>query len=148
MTFFIPAANVNPAGNSSLSSGNIIDPYAIATSKNGPSNPELFKLYLAASMTNVDALFGDNNDDNSNDAYSTLFPTQQTANSLFSSSASVCQEMLTRSNLIGKTVEILDPESNKIITGKVTGVTVESGKLLILVNGKSLPPENLVTIKE
>lgn len=148
MSFFIPVAKANPASNTNLSSGNIIDPYAIATSKNGPSNPELFKLYLAASMTNVDALFGDNDNDNSSDAYSTLFPTQQTANSTFSPAATVYEEMITRSNLIGKTVDAFDPESKKIVTGKVSGVTVESGKLLIIVNGKGLSPENLVTIKE
>lgn len=148
--YFLPATSVQSASNPfSLPNSNPIDPYKIA---NGEQyvDPQLFQLYLTASMTNVDLLFNDNknDDNNSGDIFSNSSVFPQQSNSSFPSAQSVYEQMIAQSGLIGKTVDAHDPETNQIFSGKVTGVTVESGKLQIIVNGITIPPENLVSVKE
>jgi hypothetical protein len=57
-------------------------------------------------------------------------------------------EMIARSNLIGKTVEAINPTTRKHFDGKVESVSVQGGILLINVDGIAVPPENLVQVKE
>lgn len=56
--------------------------------------------------------------------------------------------MITRSNLIGKTVEALLPGTKQTFTGKVESVNVNGGTLLINVGGTNVPPENLIKVTE
>ncbi len=147
----LPEANYSALFNSQ-SSG--IDPYKIASGEQYV-DPELFKLYLTTSMTNMDRILTQDNSDTSTDN-STDFPItdftynsmQQNSPSSVSPSYSIYEQMIAKSNLIGKSVEAKDPETGSILTGKVSGITVESGKLEVLVNGKKIPPENLISVKE
>ncbi len=131
----------------------MIDPYKIARGEQ-QVDPKLFQAYLRASVANVDALFGDDKQTDDADVFGTAqdAPSQysnipQAAN-VFPDSSQVYEQMINKSGLIGKTVDATDPETKQIITGKIAGVTVESGKLQILINGKAIPPENLLSIKE
>lgn len=153
--YFIPAVNTSSQDPLSAMRMNGIDPYKIASGQQYV-DPKLFQLYLTASMTNMDMLLNDNsnsdNNNNSSDIFSNITgtsqsPFQQTA-STFPSSQSVYEQMIAQSGLIGKTVSAKDPETNQVFSGKVSGVTVESGKLQIVVDGKAIAPENLISVKE
>ena len=146
MNNYFPAVSL-PTYSSSLpvsNSNNFIDPYKIARGEQYV-DPQLFQLYLTASMTNIDSLFGDDDKEDSDDVFgnSSLF-----SQSTFGTSKTIYEEMIARAGLIGKTVDAIDPTTNQIFTGKVNGVTVESGNLQIIIDGRSLPPENLRSIKE
>lgn len=140
----LPSVNANLPVDSSL-----LDPYKIISSGQ-TVDPELFKLYLTASMTNLDALFGEEKEDkddifNTNSLFSNPYSQSPTE---ISSSTSVFNEMIARANLIGKTVDAYDPETGNIFTGRVSSVTVDGGKVAIVVGEKKIPPENLISIKE
>ncbi len=55
-------------------------------------------------------------------------------------------ELVMKSYLVGKIVEIRDPQTGSIISGKVGGVMLENGALLLDVDGKKIPPEYLIKI--
>ncbi len=158
MDNYFPTVNLPTSSYSLPSANSVIDPYQIARGQQHV-DPQLFQLYLTSSMSNLDSiLFGDNNNNNQEDSLfgsanplaSYPYANTQTAqsSSIFPSSYSMFEQMINRAGLIGKTVDARDPNSSGIMSGKVTGVTTESGQLQIIVNGTTIPPENLVSIKE
>ena len=56
-------------------------------------------------------------------------------------------EMSIYSTLIGKTVTAKNPSTNSEISGKVTGVQNQSGKVILDIGGTMVPVENLTKIK-
>jgi hypothetical protein len=56
-------------------------------------------------------------------------------------------ELSVYSSLIGKTVTAMNPVSGKQITDKVKSVLLQNGKVMLDVNGVSVPPENLLRIQ-
>jgi len=57
-------------------------------------------------------------------------------------------ELIARSNLIGKTVEAINPLTREKFTGKVDAVLVENGILLIDIGGTKVTPEYLIKVTE
>lgn len=57
-------------------------------------------------------------------------------------------EMSVYSALIGKTVMATDPLNGEQISGKVTSVQYQNGKVMLEVNGKFIPTENMTGIKQ
>ena len=149
MSSYLPTSNIF------TSSSNGIDPYKIATGQQHV-DPELFKMYLAASMTNLDSILnsssdnGENSDNNflGTDLFNSNYTGSTQSSSIFSSSDLIYEQMIAQANLIGKNVEAYDPDTKQIFTEKVTGVAVSGGRLYITVGGKKIPPENLISIKE
>lgn len=127
------------------------------------TNPDTFALMLAQNLTNnIDILFGDETTSN-NSVFGSTTNFGSTASNSFSSAfgtdfsglptsgttgVSPAVEMIARSNLIGKTVEAVDPSTGKQFSGKVESVSVQGGILLINVGGVSVPPENLITVTQ
>jgi len=75
-------------------------------------------------------------------------PYGQFTNQASTTNNPIILEMISRSNLIGKTVEAIDPQTGQTITGKVQSVTYEGSLLLFDVGGKLIPPENLRRVSE
>lgn len=127
-----------------------------------------FQILLQQNINNAfNILFDDNNDNNSDTTFSSIFPNQTTTSSLFGGSLDTgdittnisgqsslfsevnpALEMIARSNLIGKNVEAFDTATNQTFTGIVKSVQLEGGVLLIEVGDKKVPPEYLIKISE
>jgi len=127
------------------------------------TNPDTFALMLAQNLTNnIDILFGDETTSNnsifgsstnfgsgSSNAFSSAFGTDFSGLPTSGiTGVSPAMEMITRSNLIGKTVEAINPSTGQKFSGKVESVSVEGGILLINVGGTPVPPENLIKVTE
>ncbi len=93
----------------------------------------------------------------SNSSSSSLFtgiggvnmPSDLTGGNILSTSQSLTMQMIARSGLIGKTVTATDPENtSQTISGKVEGVSVDKGILLVNVGGIEVPPEYLLSVAE
>ncbi len=126
------------------------------------TNPNNFALLLAQNMSAFDILFGD--ETTSNNSIFGEGTNFGSTSSIYGSSAfgsefsgaanlditgvSPALEMIARSNLIGKTVEAVNPTTGKQFSGKVESVSVEGGILLINVGGIPVPPENLIKVTE
>jgi hypothetical protein len=155
-----PQVNFSPSGNTGqINSGNAYS-----------ENPDLFQVLLQQNMNNAFDILFDTKDDESSSG--SIFPSMysdQTAQSqLFGSTADMTSllsnvgggqstyfsgtnpaaEMIAKANLIGKTVDAVDPTTNQTFTGQVKSVQVEGGVLLIEVGDKKVPPENLIKISE
>lgn len=156
------------------SRGNIgtIDVSKFSRSGSPYTNPDLFKLMLAqmigGSASDFDTLFGDNEASDTslfggtsffgqtpsstsplfNGINGVSFPSDIGGQNIFNSGVSPAIELIARSNLIGKTVSAVDPATQQTISGKVSGVSVEGGIVLINVGGTKVPPENLVSVVE
>jgi hypothetical protein len=126
------------------------------------TNPDNFALLLAQNMSAFDILFGDENTSNNSifgessnfGSTSSIYQSSAFGNA-FSGAANMditgvspALEMIARSNLIGKTVEAVNPTTGKQFSGKVESVSVEGGILLINVGGTPVPPENLIKVTE
>jgi len=55
-------------------------------------------------------------------------------------------ELSVYSSLVGKTVTAIDPSSGKEITDEVKSVVLQNGKVMLDLNGVTVPPANLVRI--
>lgn len=133
------------------------------------TNPDFLKLYIAQLDNQAyNTLFGD--EDQLNNAIfgeGSVFGTTPASTSdlfgglgsattnptdisgaLTSTGGSQYLQMIAQSNLIGKTVQALDPTTRQPFTGRVNSVSVENGILLLDVGGKKIPPENLIKITE
>jgi len=135
------------------------------------TNPDTFQVMLQQNMqSDFDILFGNDDENNnasvlgennifsstpsSNSPYfggtgsgSTL-PSDLAGLSNYSSGTSTAVEMLARANLIGKTVEAVDPSTKQTITGKVMSISAKNGQILIDVAGHDIPPENLLKVTQ
>lgn len=136
-----------------------LNPYQVAAStlSSPPSDPELFKLYLTTSMTKMDAILNSNNNSSSNNDssstdsfFSGITDASSAISDLYqsSSSSNLTADMLTKANLIGKTADGFDPTTNQNFSGKITAITVESGKVLLLIGDQYISPEYVTTVKE
>jgi hypothetical protein len=159
-----PVVNFGQYGNTGT-----IDISKFTRTGSANTDPNSFALMLAQNMNPFDILFGDENSSNSSSilgqqSFFNTFP--NTSSSLTGGNSSGINfpsdlggvatgfngvsaqyEMIARSNLIGKTVEAVEPGTHKTFTGKVEGVSVAGGILLINVGGTDVPPENLINVK-
>jgi hypothetical protein len=129
------------------------------------TNADMFQILLQQNMNNMMSSFNplfNNEEENSSSSFfgsaSNFLPSSNLNNGtdLFgqvtgqssNTTNSPILEMIARSNLIGKTVEAVDPQTGSVITGKVQSVTYEGSLLLFDVGGKLIPPENLRKVSE
>ncbi|MFA4966693.1 MAG: hypothetical protein WC624_00515 [Candidatus Margulisiibacteriota bacterium] len=131
------------------------------------TNTDNFALMLAQNMNAFDILYGDDQSRDDSIFGSSVFGTAPSStSSIFGNVTGVnfpsdiggvstgytgvspAVEMIARSNLIGKTVDAIDPSTRQQFSGKVESVSVQGGILLINVGGISVPPENLLTVSE
>ena len=132
------------------------------------TNSDSFALMLAQNLnSNFDILFGDEESKNSSIfGNTTAFGASSTNTSSYlgdfginntsdlggltssTTGVSPALEMIARSNLIGKTVEAVNPATGKQFSGKVESVGLDGGVLLINVGGITVPPENLIQVTE
>lgn len=154
-----------------ISGGNYgtIDPTQFGRTGSIHTNPDFASLFFAQTFTNnFDILFGDEERrDSSIFGGASLYNTiPNTASPLFgglgglttpsdiggqatlTSGISPYMELIARSNLIGKTVEAINPLTRETFTGKVDAVLVENGILLIDIAGTKVTPEYLVKVTE
>jgi len=73
-------------------------------------------------------------------------PSDIAGQTTFFSGISPQLELIARSNLIGKTVEAIDPITKQRFTGEVKSIILERGILLIDIDGVKVPPENLLKV--
>ncbi|KAF0133323.1 MAG: hypothetical protein FD145_1341 [Candidatus Saganbacteria bacterium] len=156
-----PAVNFGSYGNTGT-----IDVSKFSRTGSPYTDPNSFALMLAQNMNDFDILFGDEEKkDSSTFGSSSLFssspssvspyfggltgvdiPSDIGGQNTFFTGVSPAYEMIARSNLIGKTVEAVNPSTGQKFSGKVESVSVDGGILLINVGGTLLPPENLVSV--
>jgi len=126
------------------------------------SDAQTFQLMLQQNMnkmiSGMDSIFSSGSDnDNSSDSIfgssddylsSITGSTQTSGSGIYGSgvNSSPILEMISRSNLVGKTVEATDPNTGQVISGKVNSVFYENNILLFDVGGKKIPPENLLKV--
>ena len=149
--------NFGPYGNTGT-----IDITKFTRTGSAYTDPNSFALMLAQNMSATDILFGDENTSNNsifgettNFGSTSSIYASSAFGDVFSGAASSAitgvspaVEMIARSNLIGKTVEAIDPSTRQQFSGKVNSVSIEGGILLINVGGIAVPPENLIQVKE
>jgi hypothetical protein len=133
------------------------------------TNPDFLKLYMAQlENQSYDTLFGEEGLNNSIFGSSSMFsPSTSSTSSLFggldqtslpsdisglagpNSGGSQYINLIMQSYLVGKIVDIRDPQTGQVITGKVNSVINDpSGAILLDVDGKKIPPENLIKISQ
>ena len=146
-----------------------IDPTQFNRTGSAYTNPNFLQLYMAQlDKQAFDTLFGEEGMNNSifGDSNSNIFGTTPSstdplfggtggstlpsdiAGSLTSTSGSQYMQMIMQSGLIGRTVQAMNPQTKKMFTGKVKGVSVENGILLLDVDGIKITPEYLIKITE
>lgn len=164
--------SIQPISRSNTSAG--IDPTQTAALNNnqitsmlvsGNIDPK-FATLLINQMTsnNVNSiLFGDNTNDGSSGSDSTdifgmqgMVPSNLQAagasinNDAFGASAfggvTPQFELSVYSTLIGKTVSATDPLGGQQIEGKVSSVTLQNGNVVLDINGRSVPTNNIIRI--
>lgn len=150
--------------------GNIgsINPTQFSQTGSPFTDPNLFKLYLAQALdTNAfDILFGDEERRDSTimggqsifgsspTNVSPLFggistidlPSDIGGQNTFFPTVNPSELLIARSNLIGKTVEAVNPSTKQTFSGTVNSVGLENGILLIEVGSTKVPPENLIKV--
>jgi len=157
-----PYGQVSPVAGSRTGT---VDPSQFSQTGSPYTNPDFLRLYIAQiEAQSFDTLFGEEGMNNSIFGDSNMFGSlPSTTSPLFggmgeamlpsdiagatsTTGGSQYMELIARSNLVGKTVEAVDPRTGKTISGKVTSVFVENGILLIDIEGTKVPPENLTKV--
>ena len=154
-----------------ISNGNYgtIDPSQFGRTGSAYTNPDYVNLFYAQTFSNnLDILFGDKETKDSAvfggsslfnsmpNASSPLFgglgglnvPSDIGGQSTLTSGVSPYMELIAKSNLIGKTVDAINPVTRQPFSGKVDAVSVENGVLLIDIGGIKVTPEYLVKVQE
>jgi len=136
-----------------------------SSASSSSSNADMFRLLMQQNMNNMmssfNPLFSNEEEDSSSSFFGSagnFLPSSdlntginsygQFTDQASTANNSIILEMIARSNLIGKTVEAVDPQTGQTITGKVQSVTYEGSLLLFDVGGKLIPPENLRKVSE
>lgn len=145
-----------------------IDPTQFSRTGSPYTNPDFFKLYMAQlDQKSFDTLFAEEGMNNSifGDSNSIFGTVPSSTDTLFggtggatlpsdiggglsTTGGSQYMELIARSNLVGKIVEAINPQTKQKFTGKVDSVLVDNGILLIEVGGVKVPPEYLVKITQ
>lgn len=121
------------------------------------SNQDFSRILLEQmSSPNLDTLFGNTQETNNSifgagNLTSQFFGTSSTNNllsNLLGQNLSGGLEMSIWSNLIGKTVTVVNSDTQAYVSGKVESITLQNGEpMLVLDNGTAVSPNNLVEIK-
>ncbi len=141
------------------------DIYSSATGTSGipVNNPDFLRLFIAQmSSPNLDSLFGNEENDTSifggfgiPSSTSDLFGGFSTGipstsffgqNSLYSG-FSPQLELAIWSNLVGKTVEVINPQTQEMTSGKVQSIVLQNGQVMLDVDGLLVPTNNLLKAK-
>lgn len=145
-----------------------IDTSSFSRTGSAFTDPQLFELTLQQMINkSAQTLLSNNNETDEDDPFAAFsfntnssssflngiggvtMPSDLTGGNILSTSQSLTMQMIARSGLIGKSVTATDPENTKqTISGKVEGVSVDKGILLINVGGIEIPPEYLLSVAE
>lgn len=148
-------AQIPPISSVTQGSVNSASQISSSTGTAAPNQAFLNLLMTQMANPNLDSLFG-NTENTGNSTFGTndissLLGTSSSSNPLSNLTGLSSQpqiEMSIWSNLIGKTVKILVPETQQFVNGKVESITLQNGApILVLDNGTAVSPDNLVEIK-